>query len=722
MCEFFTSRDAFMLAIGRTNMLAATFATSRANMHAAASNEPTSLAQRWRANTTVLSFALSFSHLTSGLPFDFSLQPGLIREVAGRRLQQERRRRVRPRLSRPGRWHDGAFPSGWRSMFTFPQPQPAVAAGARAHRRRRGRRRRDGGGPDGVSAVNGGGDGAGGSQLSLRSARSSRVSQIRFDQHESSASVSEREAAGALRGNGGDDFTFSFPRDEWGLYDVHAFGLEILDDTVLENETFTVYDHGLHRLGMLRLRAATSAATATAAATAAAVHAATAAAAAADLPGAAPAAVHEAVAVAAAGGEGGSAFIGFACAAPVGFASFDESDDVSGDQVGVASFVFGYREREAAAYPLQMWAGLAGTLLLALLLEGAWLRRVGPRVGLRAATGWALACAAGALLGAGALWQLRGWRQAVLFCVCFSMNGMLSFDNLFVLILLLQQARLPPQHHLRAINHGVVAALCLRLPLVLCGAALLRRFGWLLLVFAALLLLMGIRMLVWPEPPPPHAPPPPPLVRADAEAAAAAAEAAADANADAAPPADLCAVRCLSACGVPLVWSDATDGAYLARDARGVLCATRLAVVVAAIATSDCLFAMDSVPAVLSLSGSPFVLLSSQCASLLGLRPLYFMLAAVATLLDSMQQALAVVLILIGLKIFLESAGYEVPLLGFAAVLVAWRVVTVCVVLRRRHAGGGGPGGAEQQGPAAPATQLTQLLADDSTRCEGEGG
>lgn len=718
MCEFFTSRDAFMLAIGRTDMLAATFATSRANMHAATGSEPTSLAQRWHANTTVLSFALSFSHLTSGLPFDFSLQPGLIREVAGRRLQQERRQRVRPRLSRPGRWHDRVFPSSWRSMFSYPQPQQAVAAGARAHRRRGGRRRRDGGSPDGMGTAEPRGS-VSDSYHSLRSARSSRVSQIRFDQHESAASISEREAAGALRGNGGDDFTFSFPRDEWGLYDVHAFGLEILDDTVLENETFTVYDHGLHRLGMLRLHTAQgTVVTAAASAAATALH------------GAAPPAVHEAVAVA--GGE--SAFIGFSCAVPVGFASFDESDDVSGDQVGVASFVFGYRERDAASYPPHMWAGLACGLLLALLLEGAWLRGVGPRVGLRAATGWAIACAAGALLGALALWQLRGWRQAVLFCVCFSMNGMLSFDNLFVLIMLLQQARLPPQHHLRAVCHGVIAALCLRLPLVLCGAALLRRFGWILLAFAALLLLTGVRMLVWPEPPPqPPAPSSPPrarlaseadrqraaserscLVRTDADA-----EGDADTDADAAPPADLCAVRCLSACGVPLVWNDETDGAYLARDARGVLCVTRLAVVVAAIATSDCLFAMDSVPAVLSLSGSPFVLLSSQCASLLGLRPLYFMLAAVATLLDSMQQALAVVLILIALKIFLETAGYEVPLLGFAAALIAWRVVTVCVVLRRRHDGGSGPGDAEQQDSAAPATQLTQLLADDSRRCEG---
>ena len=109
---------------------------------------------------------------------------------------------------------------------------------------------------------------------------------------------------------------------------------------------------------------------------------------------------------------------------------------------------------------------------------------------------------------------------------------------------------------------------------------------------------------------------------------------------------------------------------------------------VVAIGSSDMIFALDSVPVMLSLTHNTFLLVLASAASMLGLRPLYFLLSALAGLMDSLQRMLAVVLILIGLKIFLESAGYEVPLLGFAAVLIAWRVVTVCVVLRRRHEGG----------------------------------
>ena len=143
------------------------------------------------------------------------------------------------------------------------------------------------------------------------------------------------------------------------------------------------------------------------------------------------------------------------------------------------------------------------------------------------------------------------------------------------------------------------------------------------------------------------------------------------------------AVWCVGAC-VPLLWSDETEDRYFVRDGAGRLCATRMLLSVAAICCSDVLFAMDSVPVVLSLTTSPFVLVASQTLSLLWLRPVYFLLAALAAYLDSMQQALAVVLVLISLKIFLEAAGFEVPLSLFLGVLAGWRVLAVVLQLTRR--------------------------------------
>lgn len=96
------------------------------------------------------------------------------------------------------------------------------------------------------------------------------------------------------------------------------------------------------------------------------------------------------------------------------------------------------------------------------------------------------------------------------------------------------------------------------------------------------------------------------------------------------------------------------------------------------------LLSLYQVPVVLSLTTSPFLLVASQTLSLLWLRPIYFLLAALAEHLDSMQQMLAVVLVLISLKIFAEAAGYEVPISLFLGVLVGWRLIAIAWTLLGR--------------------------------------
>ena len=72
---------------------------------------------------------------------------------------------------------------------------------------------------------------------------------------------------------------------------------------------------------------------------------------------------------------------------------------------------------------------------------------------------------------------------------------MLSGDNLFVFMLLLQQSALAERHHIKALSHGMISALGMRVALSLAGAALLDRFSWLLLIFAAILMATGLKML-----------------------------------------------------------------------------------------------------------------------------------------------------------------------------------------------------------------------------------
>ena len=253
-----------------------------------------------------------------------------------------------------------------------------------------------------------------------------------------------------MEGNGGDDFTFSFPRRQRDLYRVYAFGFEVIDDINTANESLTIYDTRSEILGTLDLGAADG------------------------------------------DGAPASSFYGFIASVPIGYASFDEN--AASDTIGLAGFVFGYKEYEPSVYPPAAWLAFGGALAVFLGLERLVIRRAG-RMDLPRATCWLLVCTGlFAALGL-AVFLLRGWRQATIYSVCFTLNGMLSGDNLVVFMLLLQQAGLDEAHHVAAVSSGMLLALAARVAL-LAGAVLLQRFSWLLLIFAAFLLVTGCKLLV----------------------------------------------------------------------------------------------------------------------------------------------------------------------------------------------------------------------------------
>jgi len=429
-----------------------------------------------------------------------------------------------------------------------------------------------------------------------------------------------------LDGNGGDDFTFTFPSAD-SLYAVFAFGFDILDNSVTVNETLSIYGSHSRLIGKLDFGS------------------------------------HDF-------GGADVSFVGFVSDVPIRYASFDESE--ADDEIGLAGFVFGYRESDAFEFPPSAWLLFFAFVAASWQAEQILLTR-SEKMTVGTAAMWLVGWLAATALVMGALWRVVTWRQATLIGVCFALNGMLSADNLFVFMLLLQKVGLHPSHHVKAISHGSVAALAVRMILVVMGAALLQRFSWLLLLVAAVLLITGVKMLCFDDASPPDASPPnSPTAQSHSKGRHWAAD-------------------CVEYF-IPLNWSESTGGDYLVIDARGRLCATRMTVAVVGICLSDVVFAMDSVPAVLSLTTSSFILVASQTLSLLTLRALYFLLEAIAAHLDGMQQVLAVVLIMIACKIFLEAAGVSVPLALFAGVLLAWRVLALCsaLVLAQSHPVRGG--------------------------------
>ena len=350
---------------------------------------------------------------------------------------------------------------------------------------------------------------------------------------------------------------------------------------------------------------------------------------------------------------------------------------LSGCSTRLLSFFLQAASRElrlASASTRAAWVVFGATLVGSLLLEEACFRSLQlEAISMRVAAFWAAAVwLVVALCGGGLLLWWRGRAVATLYEAALHLNVALSPDNLVVFMMLVQQAQLPGAYHRRAICDGMLLAIALRVCAMLFGAAMLQRFSWLKLVLGTLLLAKGLRAL---------------------------AQASKGTATEVAPPSPTShwAVGFIARC-VPLVWSDETGGAYCARSSNGGdadsgaggdtrRCgATRLAVVAFAIGCTDLTFALDSITAVLALSHAPMLFVTSQAASMLLLRPLYFMLAAAMAYLDSLDQALAVILVLIGAKSLLEAAGVEVPLALFVGTLCVVRLLAGLWLVSRKRA------------------------------------
>jgi tellurite resistance protein TerC len=225
----------------------------------------------------------------------------------------------------------------------------------------------------------------------------------------------------------------------------------------------------------------------------------------------------------------------------------------------------------------------------------------------------------------------------------------LSVDNVFVWALIMSYFAVPREYQFRVLFWGVFGALVLRFAFILVGTELLNRFEWMLFVFGAFLLITAVR-----------------LVRHD------------DTEVHPENNPVLKLVRKV----VPS--TTRYDGQKLFTVQNGKRLATPLLAVLVVVETSDVVFAVDSIPAILAVSREQFIVFSSNAFAILGLRALYFLLADLRDRFDYLQQGLAVILAFVGVKMIIaEWPGIHIDTfvsLGFialvltTAILVSWFV------------------------------------------------
>jgi tellurite resistance protein TerC len=279
-----------------------------------------------------------------------------------------------------------------------------------------------------------------------------------------------------------------------------------------------------------------------------------------------------------------------------------------------------------------LWLVFAGVVATLLALDLGVLHRTDREIGGRES----LALSAGYIavaIGFGAwIWRQLGSSAGIEFFTGFLVEKSLSIDNVFVIAMIFATFSIPRQYQHRVLFWGILGVIVLRAAMIAAGAALVVRFDWVLYVFGAFLALTGVKML-W---------------MADREPAL-------DRN-----PLLGWLRRVLPV--TPALHGNAffvreTDAA----SGRLVRRATPLFLALCVVELVDLVFAVDSVPAIFAITTDPFIVYTSNIFAILGLRALYFALAAIIHRFRYLKYALALVLVFIGAKIFLVNVIGKIP-------------------------------------------------------------
>jgi tellurite resistance protein TerC len=282
-----------------------------------------------------------------------------------------------------------------------------------------------------------------------------------------------------------------------------------------------------------------------------------------------------------------------------------------------------------------------GMLVLDLLV----FHRRGRVVRSREALAWSAMWIGLAAAFAGIVFFWQGRQIALEFVTGYVLELSLSVDNLFLFLVIFRYFSVPEQHQHSVLFWGIVGALVMRGVFILVGVDLIQHFHWVIYLLGALLVYSGIRLGFMGE----H--------QVD--------------------PSKNPAVRALRRL-IP-VTDEYQGGRFFVRNWKGKpgLYATPLLVVLAVIETTDLLFAVDSIPAVLAVTRNAFVVYTSNVFAILGLRSMYFAVSKLMGVFRFLHAGLALVLILVGLKMIAEDY-FPVPTLVTLGVIAG--VLTVSIL------------------------------------------
>ena len=295
-----------------------------------------------------------------------------------------------------------------------------------------------------------------------------------------------------------------------------------------------------------------------------------------------------------------------------------------------------------------VWVGFTALVVGLLILDLGVLNRRSHVLSTKEAVSWSGGLIALALLFGGFLYWREGLQHALEYYTGYIVELSLSVDNLFVFILIFNYFSVPAAAQPKVLKWGILGAIVLRFIMIVAGALLLRRFEWIIYVFGGILVITGIRMLtgrderIQPEKNP--------VIRLARKV---------------------------------LPFAKSYDGTkFFSRTAGGRLLATPLILVLLLVEWSDLVFAIDSIPAIFSVTRDPFLVYSSNVFAILGLRAMFFVLADAMDRFAYLKPGVALILILVGTKMTLD-AWIHVPIYVSLGAVIFIIAASVVLSLRR---------------------------------------
>lgn len=243
------------------------------------------------------------------------------------------------------------------------------------------------------------------------------------------------------------------------------------------------------------------------------------------------------------------------------------------------------------------------------------------------------------------LYVYEGKQKAMEFLAGYLIEKSLSVDNLFVFIVIFSYFKVEGKYQHKILYWGIIGALVMRAVFILAGVSLIQRFSWITYVFGAFLIYTGFKL-------------------------ARGAEGEVD-------PGNNVMVK-LATKIFPFTTND-DHGSFFVKT-MGRWAATPLFLVLLVVETTDVVFAVDSIPAVLAVSHDPFIVFSSNVFAILGLRALYFALAGVMNLFYYLKYGLAIVLSFVGVKMMIAH-HYKIPIVWALGIVIGTLALSIVASL-----------------------------------------